>query len=530
LPVRQISLVGGEPLVPSTEGLVDVECWRDYLLTADEAVELPRGLGRQLSQPDEEVQRYIVNFGDYVGRLRLPGLELLIQSPKLDSAGFDALLREITGRCSNLPFDFNSPTFIPYERQAFSNPDLLYHAFAYLRWAMWFSQPTLQELLALIERDPHRTLIREDVERPAWEARDVTPRALEYACSRAEGWRRNPGVSRGQAVHGHRRLLPTELLQHEAVSTFDTPENRFVRYFIVLVGELSEGVARQLSDADPSIAEDAVRLRQIATEWTMSPFLSEVGALRYFPAASQVLQNKVGYRELLRHYLALILAARYPVDSRDLELIMESKSASVLYEYWTYFTLAEAVRHIVGDPVEASTTVSDSELSVSVRQGISIRYPGDVELFYNRSFRGGGQGSYSLALRPDITLQHRRRLHLFDAKFRVDFFSPAAAEEMDVDAELGERPRPEGWFKQADIHKMHAYRDAIGSCHSPGSGVVETVWVLYPGTEWVFYDVDAGRMVGLAGARALSGVGAIPMLPQGENRALTDTLAALLPG
>ena len=45
------------------------------------------------------------------------------------------LLREITARCASLPFDYQSPTLIPYERTALDERDLLYHAFVYLRWA-----------------------------------------------------------------------------------------------------------------------------------------------------------------------------------------------------------------------------------------------------------------------------------------------------------------------------------------------------------------------------------------------------------
>ena len=236
-------------------------------------------------------------------------------------------------------------------------------------------------------------------------------------------------------------------------------------------------------------------MRQVAAEWMMAPFLSAVGRLRYFPSSSQVLQHRVGYRELLRHYLAIILATRYPIEARDLQLIMEAKSASLLYEYWTFFTVADALRALLGEPVQATQMTAEAGDSLYYRQGVSIRYGDDTELSYNRSFRGNGHGSYSLALRPDITLRRGSTLHLFDAKFRVDHFSEPEAEDRDVDAEQEKSTTQSGWFKHADIHKMHAYRDAIGSCR--GSDTVSTVWVLYPGTEFVFYDVAAGRVAAL---------------------------------
>lgn len=538
-----IAAVAGQPIKPNQDAFFEVACWTDYVLTSREALRLPDGLARGLSQPEDEEQRYLVNFGDYIGRMTLPGMELLVASKKLDADGFDRLLQDISGHCAALPFDFNSPTFIPYERESLDEPDLLYHAFVYLRWALWSASPSLTELIAMVERDPHRTLVRHDVERPAWEARDITPRALELACSRPEGWRRvtrQAGACAASTVVGELPVslrtshLPVELLQVEARATFDTPENRFLRYFIEMVRELSERVAERFAAddvlhplRDRDLAGDAERMRQVAAQWMMAPFLAAVGRLRYFPSSSQVLQDRVGYRELLRHYLALILAARYPIDARDLQLIMEAKSASLLYEYWTFFTMADALRPLLGDPVQATQMTSDAGDSVYYRQGVSIRYGDETELSYNRSFRGNGHGSYSLALRPDITLRRGSTLHLFDAKFRVDHFSQPEAEDLDVDAENETSTTPAGWFKHADIHKMHAYRDAIGSCR--GSDTVATVWVLYPGTEFVFYDVALGRVGAPGGSLGeMSGVGAIPLMPGQEMSSLVATLGRLL--
>jgi hypothetical protein len=505
-------------------------------------LELPDGLARRLSQPEDAEQRYLVNFGDYIGRMSLPGMELLVTSNKLNADGFDRLLQDISGHCAALPFDFNSPTFIPYERECLDEPDLLYHAFVYLRWALWSASPSLAELMALVERDPHRALVRHDVERPAWEARDVTPRALELACGRPEGWRRVTRQSDGGALSvrgaapGPRRTshLPIELLQVEAAASFDTPENRFLRYFIEMIRELGERVAERFAVEgaqhrlrDARLANDAERMRQVTAEWMMAPFLSTVGRLRYFPSSSQVLEHRVGYRELLRHYLAIILATRYPIEARDLQLIMESKSASLLYEYWTFFTLADALRPLLGDPVQATQMSAEAGDSLYCRQGVSIRYGDDTELTYNRSFRGNGHGSYSVALRPDITLRRGSMLHLFDAKFRVDRFSEPEAEDRDVEAEQERLTTQAGWFKHADIHKMHAYRDAIVSCR--GSYSVSTVWVLYPGTEFVFYDVAVGRVTALGPSDSeMSGVGAIPLTPGQDMTKLMETLQCVI--
>ena len=52
-------------------------------------------------------------------------------------------------------------------------------------------------------------------------------------------------------------------------------------------------------------------------------------------------------------------------------------------------------------------------------------------------------------------------------------------------------------IKAEDIRNMHSYREAIGHCPGPGAKPVESVWVLYPGTELAFSDQERGRLKAL---------------------------------
>ena len=51
---------------------------------------------------------------------------------------------------------------------------------------------------------------------------------------------------------------------------------------------------------------------------------------------------------------------------------------------------------------------------------------------------------------------------------------------------------PTGWFKAEDIRKMHTYREAIRGRRCGRQKPVASVWVLYPGTETVFFDEVRG--------------------------------------
>jgi predicted component of viral defense system (DUF524 family) len=103
-------------------------------------------------------------------------------------------------------------------------------------------------------------------------------------------------------------------------------------------------------------------------------------------------------------------------------------------------------------------------------------------------------------LRPDITLRAADgRLHLFDAKLKVDFRRAVDAEDSD---DAGEPPDT---FKREDLYKMHAYRDALGA---------DSVWVLYPGLDGAASEYPTPWALG---AGTFQGVGAIALRPSADH-------------
>lgn len=513
------------------DGRILLWCWQDYLVESPEQPALPVSCVTQ-ELPSEDGWRALVNFGDYVGLLDLAGGICEIRSHKLDSKGFDNLLLEISARIANLPFDVNSPTFVPFSRDVTDERDRLYQAFVYLRWAMWSSSPSLFESWATISADPHRVLVREERRETPWDARGVTPRTLERIASHPEDWVEldsdsplsSTALARALTDDSGRAHFPREVVEVIAEPTLDTPENRFARHFLSTAHELVERflvVLGQQSAVDLDLTADADKLAQELRVMQQAPFLREVGDLRSFPAQSQVLQKRTGYRELLLHFHALSLASRYPISAADLTRIIETKSASLLYEYWCFFEMAEQIRRLGLRPLHG-VPVRGGEMSATLNEGIKLVFEDGVELHYNRSFsRSNTQWrSYSVTLRPDIVLKVGDTLHLFDAKFRIDRW---AVEDFEPDAAANEAVENDDragrasaiWWKNADIHKMHAYRDALG-CDGAN---VATVRVLYPGTQEVFYPSQPG---------GVEGVGAVPLMPGGRADELRSVVAGCL--
>ncbi|MCZ7664808.1 MAG: DUF2357 domain-containing protein [Thermoleophilia bacterium] len=534
----------GEEVRVDDRGRLSLQCWATYVIEAEDEIRLPPGLRPELlPRHGDEPYRYRVNFGDYVGRLSLEGLDVAVSSPKLDDEGFDALLRQITSRVAELPFDFSTPAFVPFSRESFEGRDLLYHAFLFLRWAAWYATPSLGELWASVTARPHRQLIREERRTALWEARSVTPRTLERIAADSSSWHPVAGRNRLASTALAQALmmndiphLPLEVTEPHTRTCLDTDENRFVKHFIGLAADLVDRAGRLLA-AEPSDSALLGDARDLAIELRLlaaSDWLSEVGEFERFPVHSQVMQKRFGYREMLVHYLALVLASRYPLKAADITRLVEMKSASLLYEYWTFFEIAESLGALLGRPTEAVKTIESSPFTTKLSEGIKLSFPATaeglpVELWYNRTFsrKRPTSPSYSVPLRPDITLRVGPELHLFDAKFRVERFEVTENDLADEEVAETRGTVTRGWFKHADIHKMHAYRDAIG-----GEGQeVSSVWVLYPGTEFAFFaesrkKVDSVREL----PRPVRGVGAIPMMPGSAGRGHWDVLDQLIRG
>src|SRR5262249_10110407 len=142
-----------------------------------------------------------------------------------------------------------------------------------------------------------------------------------------------------------------------------------------------------------------------------------------------------------------------------------------------------------------------------------------IRLFYNRDFPYGKEldwgdwsGSYSTLFHPDITIaviwKGKPHWFHFDAKYRLDVKtwkeSLSAGEES---REEEKQTEAVGIYKNADLYKMHTYRDAI--LGSRGS------YILYPGKQLGAdaVDVYVRHSWATIPASQMPGVGAFALCP-----------------
>jgi len=463
-------------------------------------------------------------WGDYVGlsRLRVEvdgqvvlDLPVEVYSRKLDyEQDYRHLLDELADWLAALAFSVCTPTTLPTAVEA-PGRGSLYLIYLVLRRLMAHSR--VPAAFERVRTEPHRRLVREARRVDLALARQVDARTLADLVVCTDMARGSRGVSPpiARALRGY---VPTYLTDTRPCADFDTPENRFVAYLLQVLGRKLGDVERAFqrdatehtarADLARSLAGDCRRWAREVGEMERASFLEEVGPMAVFPAASQVLRRREGYRELRDAYQRLLLIPHVRWQGLEELLAVPSRDVPTLYEYWCFFALADALARVTGIHPDWQGMVQwkHDHWEVGLQPGqVSALHIGPATLLYNREFQ---RDSYSLPLRPDYTVELEGRRWLFDAKYRLEWQDIEAALEGEVPTEV-ER---EATFKRADLYKMHTYRDAIRGA--------EAVFVLYPGTGFRAFGADGHRCENPADLLpGFAGVGAVPLRP-GQTGAL----------
>lgn len=470
--------------------------------------------------------------GMYVGSLSfvvrsVPNLELRgaieIASVKLGyETDYRLMLRDLTQIGSALA---SAPFAATEQRYRNTNRGIQPDAYVTLRFIL--SQLASAEVRAAIARilsRPYRT----------WET-------LEEPRSTIGGWpdrvRSSQLVASGRPRRGAGTIrgplssigVPSVMVRCVQIETTDNVPNRFVRDLLLrwralclewvdspAVGS-GHGNARARAQLLPTLA--------FIDETLTHPVLADVGALHGGSLSNVTLQERAGYRELLESSLLVESAKALAWAGASDVFAGGQKNVAVLYEYWAYLQIIEAIRTEYGQRFE-KLTVSEAVASYrgfDLRRGkegvvaTTVHSQGRhlrIEVYFNRSFVNDSSdaASWTVTFRPDISVRVRPDdpaaideegvwLH-FDAKYRVDRSSQVLGEVSEDRVESG-REYEAGRALNQDLAKMHAYRDGIR--RSAGA------FVLYPGTE---------KTVLPEYSEMLPGLGAFPLRPSQSGEAV----------
>lgn len=473
--------------------------------------------GSYYNQREFPDRLFEVGFRNAVGMTRIGPIPVYVVSRKITDTVYAAMLDYVAGKYANLVFSFSTPLGQQYRKERLGQ-DIVYVEYLFLKKYLLDESPNLDGIAALILDNPHRRLYREYRHNTIDAITSVPPAMLVNLFSTPDRFAvlkpDHPLVSTacGRAIFNRtgRRLFPAEAMEERKHHTVDTNENRFMKHLLQSVQRRLHELAKALEGKgggylNPDIETSLEKMERGLTLFLSDPFWSDVGAMRFIPAGSQVLQRRDGYRQLFRLYSLLQLATHCHFNNDDFQNLLETKDTPTLFEYWSFFVVKDVLDKI-NKIRSCRTVVSNDPLEQKIIQGICIEYEDGISLWFNRTSLGSPDfmsseypekiapnESYSHTLRPDIVISRGDNMLIFDAKFkgqRGGFYGE------------GEDGTISTW-KDEDIDKMHTYREAIRN--------VSGAYILYPGEEVRVY--PAHNAAGL-----YQGVGAAPLKPDDSAR------------
>lgn len=432
-----------------------------------------------------------------VGRLNLE-----VRSRKLPYLRqYQWMMRDIAAQMSEVVMERFAPSEHHFEVKEEADARTLYQKFCFLK--------------SLLDDEAFRAAVRLVLNRPytQWDQREEwrNPARGIKASSKlvrrlaAAGWR-NPDASELSAVRDKPLSSPSRIPVPIAHESLDNQPNRFVKFALenwrAQVARV-ESALQRLSPSNP-VSRGGVEVAAVLSE--LDELLShdvfrDVGRLDQFPAASTILQQREGYRDIYRAYLSSEFAAKLSWPGGEAVFGAGQRNVATLFEYWTFLQLATALARVCGQSFDFRDLLrkDESGLSLGLIRGKQCVLKGkvhrlgrvvDVELWFNRTFSSGRRPGTSWArpMRPDCSVRLTPTggvyidvpevwLH-FDAKYRVEsLFEILGPETASGDDEFfdGSGDALEAGAKRDDLMKMHAYRDAIR--RSAGA------YVLYPGSD-----------------------------------------------
>ncbi len=370
------------------------------------------------------------------------------------------LVYDISEKFKTLPFTLSAPVFqgLNYIEEP-SNP--LSRAFFFLN-----EKDLIKSALDTIAHNPHKRLIEKEefvnIDKVSYVDEDVLMSILTETRYLYED-----KTSDGVIPYGGKKYTPLKVKQPVRYETFDTKENRFVKYFAGLVARDIVEIIRIEEEGEDKDSEDndkknkkneekgnllLDKLRELKAwlfEFNSTDWLDEVGQMQSVPVYSTVLRMREGYKELFGLYAKYLFSAN--LDSL-LTRWINMRDMPNLYELWVALEIAERIYNYKGS-VKIEIFVKTDEIPNSLT--LKVKDSNKKIFEYQGEFGGDNNNiPYTpINLRPDFVFYDKdeRPCVILDAKFGRE----SASDNSDG------KPTPKSKPKEEDIVKMHAYRDAL---------------------------------------------------------------------
>jgi hypothetical protein len=457
--------------------------------------------------PSNQVGQII--FRDVAGLVSLFGATYNVKTTKLltDLSGINQvgyLLKEISEYASTLVFSPAAPAGFQYDINPQKLTSNIFYIYKYLSNHLFHDgKDSLQFLFEFILNNPHFNQRSTLAYTPTFSTNKFNYATFQRIAGRINDSTlippghelcKRPFVAKMPTTNSGEKLLPKKLYSVTTSATYDTPENRFLKYFLLWCQEIHLTIHNRYTQY--LVKENCAKSLKLIRKYLLHPFFRDIGTFSFLPTNSSVLANRVGYREIFLHYLRCRSQPKvfegYLSDMFD---TMGIKNISTLYEYWVFFRIA---KELFGADATLAIIGLQSESS-GLKYGLKIS-KGLSTLYYNKTYKRSPSDSYNFSLRPDISLEITEagitRRFFFDAKYSNTSI-PTSDDE------------PAAVYKNPNVVKMLSYLEAIVDS--------EFAVIVYPGTKFAFYSktFTTGNNFNCDPALVsdFTGVGAVPLSP-----------------
>src|SRR5690554_169619 len=423
------------------------------------------------------------------------------------------MLDNITDKCTELLMQINSPVYQTFEIDFESDEGTIYQRFCFVQSIL--NNSVFTESVEKIISNPKTNWEEESESTDIRKIRRINNHSLRRILS---------GTNRVALPENHSlntygiKSIPLCIDGFRKIENIDTAENRFIKHVLEVFKQFCEeclSIFEKHKMAKP--VSEAILLINNLESHLNHPFFKNINPPTSLKLNSPVLQKRSGYREILNRWLQFDLASKLIWKGGEDVYKAGKKDIASLYEYWLFFTLydlvkekfniqsvnfdEQAYKHLIV-PTSDGLNVMVKSGKHTALEGIYTKRNRDLKIkfSYNRTFKGGNNygeaksGSWTAPLRPDYTLSvwsnaftekqaeaNESIVHIhFDAKYKITNFYQTVHPNLDGleleqtlnQEELDER---KGTYKNVDLLKMHAYKDAIR--RSGGA------YILYPGAK-----------------------------------------------
>ncbi len=473
--------------------------------------------------------RGIIAPGNYVGTLNLEvvsdtetlALQLEVLATKFDSnndfdksyrESYRSMIEDITEKCTELLMQANSPVNQYFEPDFTKENQTIYQKFSFVKSIL--NDTAFKEAILKIISSPKTNWInREELV----DVRSIQRFSNKNVKELLKGNNRMPlPENHPLFVKDKLESIPTKINSYRQEPSVDNPENRFIKHSLKMYLQFCENCVAVFEDNSKD-KKEALQLVNTLEGFLNHSFFKSISRPTSLKLNSPSLQRKSGYRELLKNWLMFDLASKLTWAGGEDVYHAGKRDIATLYEYWLFFVLYDLLKQKFNltnlehedKPYDHLFEKTKNGLNLIIKSGKHTALKGNaviknrplaIQFSFNRTFSGKKDsfpdpGSWTTAMRPDYTLsvwpskldqakaeEEEQIVHIhFDAKYKVSHFKVKSNEKdkiiskEDEENELNKIKKEErsGVFKNADLLKMHAYKDAIRRTGG--------AYILYPG-------------------------------------------------